>query len=743
MDIFSALPYLTGTLPKNPGPLARYLPPLPQGIAADWLAGNVPRGAWVLDPFGAAPRLTVEAARGGYRVLVAANNPVMRFLLETAAAPPPASDLRAALAELAVARKGEERLEAHLQALYLTPCVRCRREVPAEAFLWRRGAETPERRLYHCPHCKEGGEGEVTTADREHARELATRALMHRARALERVAALDDPDRGDVEHALDHYLPRAIYALITAINKRDSLPLSPERRRALTALLLSACDEANMLWSHPPRPRPRQLIIPPPFWEPHVWQAPEKSVAVWAVEGQPVPLALWPDLPPESGGICLFEGKLRDLAPHLKEMSTQAVICALPRPNQAFWTLSALWAGWLWGREAVAPFKGVLRRRRYDWNWHATALHAAFTHLALNLPPDTPCFALLAEPEAPFLSAALLAGGRAGFDLGGLAVRTAHDAAQVIWKRASPKRPLPENPDPARVRAALREFLRARGEPSAYLSLHAAGLIALAQNQALGLPAQPLVESLTQIHMVIQQALASDEQIVHYEPGEHNQEIGLWGLRRPQAGNDPLPDQVEMAEVNFLQGNPTCRLDEVERELYTRFPGLLTPSLKLTRAVLESYAEQTPAGWRLRSEDDASTRQSDLQKMAAALETIGQKLGFTVTHAETPRRLLLWKEDEQVTYAFYLLASAVVGRILWENPYPHEGSLIVLPGGRAGLLSYKLKRDPFLRQSAEKWRFLKFRHVLRLAEASSLTRETWERGISGDPIQPPEQMTLF
>ena len=50
-------------------------------------------------------------------------------------------------------------------------------------------------------------------------------------------------------------------------------------------------------------------------------------------------------------------------------------------------------------------------------------------------------------------------------------------------------------------------------------------------------------------------------------------------LRRPQAGDDPLPDQVEMAEVNFLQGNPSCRLDEVERELYTRFPGLLTPSL--------------------------------------------------------------------------------------------------------------------------------------------------------------------
>jgi len=117
--------YLPGDEPANPGPLARYLPPIPGGVPAAFVKQHVAGGAWVLDPFGAAPQLGVEMARLGYRVLVAVNNPVMRFLTEAAANPPAKADLQAALAELAAARKGEERLETHLQSLYLTDCQKC------------------------------------------------------------------------------------------------------------------------------------------------------------------------------------------------------------------------------------------------------------------------------------------------------------------------------------------------------------------------------------------------------------------------------------------------------------------------------------------------------------------------------------------------------------------------------------------------------------------------------------------
>jgi hypothetical protein len=116
------LPFIIGHSPARDGPLARFLPPLEDGIAAEWLPIHADRGAWVLDPFGTAPRLAIEAARAGYRVLVTANNPIARFLLEMTASPPSVSELKAALADLAVTKKGEERLETHLQSLYLTKC---------------------------------------------------------------------------------------------------------------------------------------------------------------------------------------------------------------------------------------------------------------------------------------------------------------------------------------------------------------------------------------------------------------------------------------------------------------------------------------------------------------------------------------------------------------------------------------------------------------------------------------------
>src|SRR4030067_2987898 len=105
--------FLPGGRPAHPSLLARYLPPIAEGVATAWLRAHAEPGAWVLDPFGAAPWVTVEGARAGYRVLVAANNPVARFLLELATHPPGEVELRAALAELAATRKGEERLGPH------------------------------------------------------------------------------------------------------------------------------------------------------------------------------------------------------------------------------------------------------------------------------------------------------------------------------------------------------------------------------------------------------------------------------------------------------------------------------------------------------------------------------------------------------------------------------------------------------------------------------------------------------
>lgn len=742
-------PYIPGLKPADTGPLARFLPALEEGVIAHWLplraqpfdpAQGTP-GTWLLDPFGFSPRLALEAARAGYRVLVTVNNPITRFLLEIAANPPAESDFSAALAELESAKKGDERLGAHLESLYLTPCEKCGRDIPAESFLWRKGEDTPFAREYTCPHCTDSGERPATEQDAERARKIAATDGLHRSRAFERVAKLDDDDRVYAEEAIQHYLPRPLYALTTIINRMDGLNLTPERRRALSALVLAACDAGNTLWDHPStRPRPKQLNIPNQFREHNLWIQLERGLSLWSGTASGVACEAWPRKLPESGGICIYEGRLKELAHEVKkEIPIAAVIGAIPRPNQAFWTLSALWAGWLWGRDAVEPYKIALRRRRYDWAWNATALHAAFAHLFEILPLGTPFFGLIPEPEPSFLTSAFTAAGAAGFDLKSVALRTEHDPVQIVWDRGEHLKRETNEANLARVRDAIHVHLLERGEPASYLHVHAAGLITLAENHALRNKSQEFDEALRATHTVIQSALSGDERFVHYSSGE-SVDTGLWGTELiPHA--DSLADRVEVAIVTFLQKNPDSIYLEIEHDLYTRFTGLFTPSKRMIYEVLESYAQREGAAWKLRAEDVASARRTELNTITAMLDLIGKRLTYST---RTRDRNLLWEVNGKTEYALYVLASALVGRAIAETPYAPGQSIIVIPGGRAGLIAYKAQRDPALAARLKMYRLVKYRLLRALLEVPVLTRETFEEQITGDPLEKSKsQMMMF
>ena len=736
--------FISGHAPASSGPLSRYLPPLPQGIAAAWLAKTLPAGSgerpWVLDPFGASPQTVLEAARAGFRVIVAANNPVARFLMELSANPPSEAELRLALADLASSYKSEERIEPHLRSLYLTRCARCGQEVSAEAFLWEREAAAPFARIYRCPHCGDAGERPTTEEDAARAARFSAGGL-HRARALERVAPLNDPDRDHAEEALSVYPPRAVYALFTLINKLDSF--SSSRRANLAALLLAACDQANALWPYPSgRARPRQLTTPARYRENNVWLALEDALEQWTAESavSTLPLTIWPEQPPQTGGICLYEGRLRDLAESLRSLPVGATLAALPRPNQAFWALSALWTGWLWGREAAAPFKSVLRRRRYDWAWHATALHAALRSLAPVLQAGVPFLGLAGEAEPNFLSAAVVAAGMAGFELSGIALREESGQAQLHWRRSA-QLPRPDQSvhklSPNSIWPSVRAYLCERGEPAPFISLHSSGLLTAASYLASKAEVDPDAV-MAEVQVALTRVFSDKAKLQRYGGGEHSLETGRWWLRETVDTAEcdaPLADRVEIAVVRLLQKQPGLDFAAMEEEMCSQFTGLMTPAVDLVRACLESYAEQEPEGsdrWRLRKADSPSTRRLDMEDIASLLADTGQRLGYTV-EAGPPH---IWREqDGQVRLAFYLVASGVIGKLITRPAYPPQHSLVVYPGSRAGLIAYKLEADPHLAQAAgEGWRFVKFRQVRRMAEDASLTRDSIDVQLALDPL---------
>jgi hypothetical protein len=720
-----------GTPPARSGPLSRFLPPLDIGSTTRALEALDAEGEYLLDPFGSSPTFLLEAARRR-GVVVAANNPVTRFVLRRTVLPFRLTDLQSALAHLSAAAMDGTRLEPFMLDLYRSECGRCGRPVAVDTFVWERELDVPVLKVYACTQCGHSGEEPTTPGDRERALAYPRRGLPY-ARALEQAASADDPDRQNVEAALSVYPGRALYGLITLVNKLEQLGLEEASREAAQALFLSAFESVNSLWGYPEgRTRPRQLVASPRFREDNVWRALERGLDEWALADPELEWMEWPaQALPGPGKMAVFPGPVRELAETLPSGGRPLVATVLPRPNQAYWTLSALWASWLWGREAAAPIKVVLRRRRYDWVWHAGALKNAIQALAPALPESTVLLGLMPEAEPGFVSAALAGFDSAGCRLTGRSLRMTDGQAQFAW--VVERRPPPAASSQPMRRAIVTSavsFLRAYGEPATFATLHAVVWSDLA---AARLPGawwdHESGPPLQVINDVLEGLLAEPETFVRLE-GKADPESGLYWLYDPRGAAGPLSDRIEVAVLAEVQRAEEIEALGLEARLCRTFRGAHTPDRRLVAACLSSYAsEEAPGHWRLRPEDALPARQSDLSEVRRQVEGLGGQLGYEVRSTG----FIQWvKPDGEAQFVFQVQDTAAIGEAMAAGVTPPR--IVVLPGGRAALIAEKERRDPRWRAwLAAGGRVVKFRHIRRLAAESTLQPANFDSRLGIDP----------
>lgn len=176
-----------------------------------------------------------------------------------------------------------------------------------------------------------------------------------------------------------------------------------------------------------------------------------------------------------------------------------------------------------------------------------------------------------------------------------------------------------------------------------------------------------------------------------------------------------------------------------------KLPGLFTPDVELMDLCLESYGEEDPVNsgqWRIHLQDTPQERRQDLKQIAQCLREIGDGLGYQ-SAGEEP---LLWcDEQNEVIYAWYVIASALISDPISQQLYPPEKSLIALPGGRANLTAYKIQHDPRLRQAIDEgWRLVKFRQIRALVQNPPKTKAAFESLITQDILAfETPQLRLF
>jgi hypothetical protein len=733
------LPYIPGREPPPDLPLGRFLPPIPAGMVSTWCKANLSPGTMALEPFGFNPLIPIELVTAGFPVLVTANNPIHAFLIRILASAPAEEELVAALQDLATASKGEDRMEPYIRSLYQVQCADCGTLIEADAFLWKKEEEQPYAAIVECPSC--GAKGEQTLDKKA----LATLtdlppARLHQARALNRIASQDDPLRAQVQHALNTYPTRPLIILQTIINKLDSIEQSPRRRDLLIALILSAADQGNTLWAYPsPRERPRQLVIPPVFQEDNLWKSMEKAITAWQVLQEPLPLVEWDGTLPSTPAILLFQGRLKELTPTPKPSDIGAVVAAVPRPNQAFWTLSALWTGWIWGQEAVAPIRQALSRQRYDWNWHARALHLTFSNVQRLISPDCKIWGLVAENEPMLLLSTLLAADTAGYRLSGFSQFKDDELAQCRFDVQTEIATSVEPADCLKLaRESVRDYLISKGEPAPFQLVHAAAITNLAARNMLAVDI--FLENENQItsetEKLLENLFKEHGFLTRVGGGTASLETGDWWLTNQKEDHPPLIDRLEKLIVKHVIHEKSTNAEKLQTVIFPAFPGLYTPTQEEVLNCLESYAipqDSDRPSWVLRDSDTVAARKTDIRHIRECVTRIGKRLGYQVK-GEDP---LIWYERNEngpAAITFHIVASAIVQKHLQEQHLPATTRILLIPGSRANLLAYKEQRDPVLKAALDReFIVVKFRLIRDLDANPLLTRELFLEQIRVDP----------
>ena len=743
------IPYIPGSGAPAEIPLGRFIPPIPNGMVSTWCKKYLSEGDWVLEPFGFSPMVPIEIASSGYRVLTTINNPIHAFMLQVIASAPRKEAFIAALQDLAVSQKGDDRMEPYIRSLYSVYCTNCNQKIEAEGFLWEKGADYPFAAQVECPYCGAVGDQDISEADKKLFENLPP-VQLHRARALNRIVGRDSALRLPVINALNAYPNRPLIVLQTIINKLDSLEQNPERKRLLTALILSAADQGNTLWAHPsPRSRPRQIVIPNVYKEQNLWKAMEEAIVKWQVIETPIPLYTWGEETNGTPGIYLFSGRLRELEPYPGDHFFSAVMAIIPRPNQAFWTLSALWTGWIWGQNAVEPIRNVLTRQRYDWNWHTKALSGMFTAIDSYWHPNIHLWGLIAENEPMLILATLLGAETAGLFLKAFSYAIDDQIAQCYWQK-EPETTGTVKPGQAMVvaRKEVTGYLSQKGEPANYQQIHTAAVTGLANDNKLAMDIflQNPNSAASETQKWLESLFTEEGLLMRVGGGKASFETGDWWLSHPEDANSPLVDRVEEKLLDFLFEKNETSAKEIKKVLYQSFRGRYTPEDTVMLNCLDSYADLIDSDnhiWKLRDNEHEELRELEINQIKEIINTLGKKLNYKISGEDS----ILWFDETRTNpiYSFHVFSTAIIGELIRKEKSNASKRILVFPGSRANLIAFKKQRDPILAEILDKdYVGVKFRLIRDLGANPLITRELFREQIHVDPPEYRDsQLALF
>ncbi len=790
--------FVPGKRKEAAGPLARYLQPMPAGVASAYIKAWTEPDQIVLDAFCQGETVLSEAAQNGRKAIAVNFNPLTVLAVRGHLTWPDSRQLDAGFTRLGDSPKLGMHLREHLEALYSSLCPRCQHPTVADYFIWDREREEPVEKGCRCQLCKSEGLAKVEPADLEALDRIETRGF-HYWYILDRVATRGEESREQARRLLDLYTPRNLYALSSLLIKIEALFRESPLQDAFKLILLACLDSCSSLYSAEDRARPRRLHPPSRFLEPNVWrtfEAAYQETRQWSplpeihlaknLEEIVVPdLFAWAEGEPPDA--FLDARTVRSLVRELPEASVALIVVTPPYPDLIFWSLSYLWSGWLLGPKAAASLRPLLGRKRTDWAWYHRAMTVTFRALYRVLQAQGRLVLAFVAEAVALVEALLLAANGAGFELESLLYQPNDgDKYRLSFVKIAEPVAKPSAPDlealAGEIRhqavAAAEEVLGERGEPLAFPWLRNAIYERLSQTGHLRQVLAVEEESFSAPDFVAEQVEVAIQEagpvlVLLDVTAEEEPRPPLWWLREPQKAACPLGDRVEEAIHEILRERLTLDRQVLEEAIYPRFPGFLTPEEGLIEACLESYSKEiAPDNWQLRAEDQGANRENQRVQGVAHLIKLGQRLGYSIWLNPAWREQLSWNTttgrasedgkpakflatkkvafdpgplvsfdvlwyEEGTIHAFVLTAKAALGHLLKREAGAGEiYRYLVIPAERASLVDFKLRRNPLLGEAVTEghWQIVKYCHLAWLVEAEEIDRHDLKKIVGLEPI---------
>ncbi len=723
-------------VPSDTPPRLNVLPAafqvMPPAVARAAIEQHTQPGDVILDPFVSGLGVIQAALETGRRLIAASFNPINAEVIRATLWP---TDARTAFTHLEDALRTGRRWQENIARLYTVKCPTCRQPAMAQHFIWDRERRQPVEKHVDCAVCGENA-GPIEEDDLKELKRLDARGLpfwlLHN-RVIDRQH--EDADRvGDV---LDVYTPRAQLILSDILLKFDLM--SEEERAALRPALLATFDTSTSLHTPDETRYPSGLKPPQRFVERNVWLELERQVSLLPAVSPAVPRADTLDelFASPAPAVCVQVLPARELARRLPGRSIPLVVTHPPLPRPGFWSLSAVWASWLWGKQSnlVDHLRPLLSRKRTSWDWQWRAIGSALNVLNPVLKEDARIVMSFPAEEA-VLDSVSLAAAQARQTTEHM-VCDPLDGVRATWRVTGEAEQSGHLPAPDDV---LCDIVEARAEPTHEIILRTGLLTAWGKTATLMNVAQQAEGEQTPLALLRSQIDQALNTTSLYEIDPHYR----WLTRsQPQEASlaSPLADRVEQQLRTLLQQQAEWHGDELLAALYQHFPEALTPDRALVATVIHSYAEDlNPERIRLRAEDQPQARQAEVEEMRDWLFKLGERFGLEVRAVEplaaAPR--ISWANNEETLYTFVIQSSAQVQPLLQV-----DAAVLVIPGGRATLLQHKLARDPRLRQNH--WQILKCNSLRRAALQPELSLVNFPLAFGLDPVieQPAMQIQLL